>query len=169
MSVFLLSKEVVLTSINGSGVRGTTWWLLRKGTDYGCGCWGNKKILQLAGVAPEVNLRNPLHAGKKACKWGIQPGFETQGRRHQKSKARASSNGPTERTSKFFKNERKFCGCDHLPGILIIINQIIVSCNRSWQICVWRKLIVILQVVSNFHFLFLVARRHQDRRQPCLH
>ena len=31
-----------------------------------------------AGIAPEVNL-NPLHAGDKEHKWGIHPGFETQG------------------------------------------------------------------------------------------
>ena len=30
-----------------------------------------------AGVAPEVNLRNPLHAGEKARKRGIRPSFET--------------------------------------------------------------------------------------------
>ena len=42
--------------------------------------------IQLAGVAPEVNLRNSLHTGDKAHKWGIQPGFETQGRHYQKSK-----------------------------------------------------------------------------------
>ena len=39
-----------------------------------------------AGVAPEVNLRNLSHAGKEARKWGRHPGFETQGRRRQKSK-----------------------------------------------------------------------------------
>ena len=39
-----------------------------------------------AGVAPEGNLRNPLHAGNKACKRGILPCFETQVRHHQKSK-----------------------------------------------------------------------------------
>ena len=33
-----------------------------------------------AGVAPAVNLRNQLHAGEKACKQGIHPGFEIQGR-----------------------------------------------------------------------------------------
>ena len=33
-----------------------------------------------------VNLRNPLLAGDKGHKWEIDPGFETQGRRHQKSK-----------------------------------------------------------------------------------
>ena len=38
------------------------------------------------GVAPELNLRNALHADKKTCKWRIHPGFETQGRRHQKFK-----------------------------------------------------------------------------------
>ena len=35
-----------------------------------------------ASVTPEVNLRNPLHTGNKA-----HPGFETQSRCHQKSKA----------------------------------------------------------------------------------
>ena len=39
-----------------------------------------------AGVAWDVNLRNPLHTGDKAHKWGLQPGFETQSGRHQKSK-----------------------------------------------------------------------------------
>ena len=39
-----------------------------------------------AGVAPEVNLMNQLHAGNEAYKQGIQPGFETQGRHHEKSK-----------------------------------------------------------------------------------
>ena len=43
-------------------------------------------IRRSAGVASEVNLRNLLHAGKKACRQGIHPGFETQGRYHQKSK-----------------------------------------------------------------------------------
>ena len=46
--------------------------------------------IQSAGVVPEVNLRNSWHAGKKACKQGIHPGFETQGRRHQKSKTGVS-------------------------------------------------------------------------------
>ena len=43
-----------------------------------------------AGVTPEVNLRNSLHAGDKACKRGIRPVFETQGRHHQKFKTRVS-------------------------------------------------------------------------------
>ena len=46
--------------------------------------------IQSAGVAPEVNLRNSLHAGDKAHKQGIHPSFETQGRRHQKSKTGVS-------------------------------------------------------------------------------
>ena len=46
--------------------------------------------IQSAGVAPEVNLRNSLYAGEEACKRGIHPGFETQGRRHQKSKTGVS-------------------------------------------------------------------------------
>ena len=39
-----------------------------------------------AGVAPEVNLRNPFHTSGKAPKQEICPGFETQSRHHQKSK-----------------------------------------------------------------------------------
>ena len=46
--------------------------------------------IQSAGVAPEVNLSNLLHAGDKARKGGIHPGFETQGRHHQKSKTGVS-------------------------------------------------------------------------------
>ena len=46
--------------------------------------------IQSAGVTPEVNLRNSLHAGDKACKQGIHPGFETQGRHYQKSKTGVS-------------------------------------------------------------------------------
>ena len=46
--------------------------------------------IQSAGVAPEVNLRNSLHAGDKASKQGIHPGFETQGRHRQKSKTGVS-------------------------------------------------------------------------------
>ena len=38
-----------------------------------------------AGVAPEVNLRFPLHSGTKHTGKGIHSGFETQGRHHQKS------------------------------------------------------------------------------------
>ena len=37
-------------------------------------------------VGPEVNLRNPLHAIDETRKLGIHHGFETQGRRYQKSK-----------------------------------------------------------------------------------
>ena len=43
-----------------------------------------------AGVSPEVNLRNPLHAGDKAHKWWIHHGFETQGGHHQRFKTGVS-------------------------------------------------------------------------------
>ena len=43
-----------------------------------------------AGIIPEVNLRNPLHAGNEACRQGIHRGVETQGRHHQKSKTGVS-------------------------------------------------------------------------------
>ena len=50
-----------------------------------------------AGVTPQVNLRNPLHAGAEVCKQGIDPGFETQGKCQERSKNRVTS-GPTRRT-----------------------------------------------------------------------
>ena len=48
-------------------------------------------INKSAGVAPEVKLRNPLHADDKSCKQGILCGFEPQGRHHQKSKTGISA------------------------------------------------------------------------------
>ena len=36
------------------------------------------------GIAPEVNLRNPLHAVAEVHRKGINPGFETLGRHHRK-------------------------------------------------------------------------------------
>ena len=59
-----------------------------------------------AGVTTEVNLRILLCTGDKACKQGIHPGFETHGRRHQKSKNRVIS-GPTKRTDVFQKFSNK--------------------------------------------------------------
>ena len=43
-----------------------------------------------ASVTPVVNLTNSLHAGEEAHKQRIHPGFEIQGRHHQKSKTRVS-------------------------------------------------------------------------------
>ena len=50
---------------------------------------GNVTSIQSAGVAPEVNLRNSMQTRKHASE-GIHPGFETHGRRHQKSKTGVS-------------------------------------------------------------------------------
>ena len=47
-------------------------------------------IQRSAGVTPEVNMRSPLHAGEQVLKSMIHPGFETQGRHHQKSKTGVS-------------------------------------------------------------------------------
>ena len=44
-------------------------------------------IKRSAGIAPEVNLNNPLHAGHKAHKWEIDSAFEIQ---DQKAKTRVS-------------------------------------------------------------------------------
>ena len=43
-------------------------------------------VKRLVGVAPEVNLKNPLCTGDETCKQGIHYGFKTQNRRHQRSK-----------------------------------------------------------------------------------
>ena len=47
-------------------------------------------IKRSAGVTPELNVRNPVHAGNEACKWLVNPGFEAQGGHCQKSKTRVS-------------------------------------------------------------------------------
>ena len=44
-----------------------------------------------AGVAPELNLKNQLCEGNKACKLGIRPDFEIQSKRHQKYKTGISA------------------------------------------------------------------------------
>ena len=48
-------------------------------------------IKRLAGVAPEVNLRNPLEKGEESHKQEIHHGLHTQNRRRHKSKTRTSA------------------------------------------------------------------------------
>ena len=50
-------------------------------------------VKRSAGVAAEVNLRNPLYADNKAGKQGIHPGFEIQDRCLHKSKTMALQKG----------------------------------------------------------------------------
>ena len=69
-------------------------------------------IRSSAGVAPEGNLRNPLHTGDEAHKQGIHPGFETQGRCHQKTETRGHQWAPPPPPKdgfplKKFKNRKK--------------------------------------------------------------
>ena len=47
-----------------------------------------------AGVAPEVNLRNPSTQVIKVSKWGIYAGSEIQDRHQQKSKTGVISGSP---------------------------------------------------------------------------
>ena len=49
-----------------------------------------------AGVAPEVNLRNPLHTGEEAHNRWVHPGFETQGRHHHQNSKTGGINDPTD-------------------------------------------------------------------------
>ena len=60
--------------------------------------------IQSAGVAPEVNLRNSWHADDEACKRGIHPGFETQGRRHQKGSVSVAPQKGLMSSKNFLKN-----------------------------------------------------------------
>ena len=59
----------------------------------------------LAGVAPEVILRNPLHPGDEASE-GIHPGFETQSRHHREVQNSGFS-GFTERIDVLKKFRKK--------------------------------------------------------------
>ena len=54
-------------------------------------------VKRWAGVTPEVNRRNPLHAGEETGKQGIHPDFETEGSCHQKSKNRDISAPPQKK------------------------------------------------------------------------
>ena len=67
-------------------------------------------IKRSAGVAPEMNLRNLLHQVRKHTSEGIHPGFETQGRHHQKSKTGVSVGPPKGLVPYifFFKNQKSF-------------------------------------------------------------
>ena len=62
-----------------------------------------------AGVAPEVNLRNSLHAGNEV------PGFETQDRHHQVQNRGIS--GSTKRTDVFQLKKKRILktGCETIP------------------------------------------------------
>ena len=50
-------------------------------------------VMRWAGVAPEMNLKNPLPTGEKRCGPGIYPGLETQDTCHQKSGISCSQKG----------------------------------------------------------------------------
>ena len=53
-----------------------------------------KTVKRLESDTPEVNLRNPLHAGEEAHKWLVHPGFETQGRQHHQNSKTGVSVAP---------------------------------------------------------------------------
>ena len=52
-------------------------------------------VKRSAGVPPEVNLRNPLHAGDEAHKRGIHLGFETKA-----ATTRSPKRGPNDCTKR---------------------------------------------------------------------
>ena len=82
--------------------------------------------IQSAGVAPEVNLRNSWHAGDEAHKQGIHPGFETQGRHHQKFKTGVSvAPQKGSMSSKNLKKKKQYeSGSASLSALTTDINSI---------------------------------------------
>ena len=82
-------------------------------------------IKRLAGVAPEVFLRNPFHTGDETCKQGIQPGFETQARNHLNAYTGVPTvpqKGPMS-SKFFFKKDINTSG-----------NMILMTTNRLYEI-----------------------------------
>ena len=67
-----------------------------------------------AGATPEVNLRNPLHAGEKACKWTIFSDFETEGRCQQKYKTEVAV---VPQKEKKLKRKFSFKGSKEMRGL----------------------------------------------------
>ena len=51
-----------------------------------CECRTHNPATRSAGVAPELNSRNPFYAGDEVREWRIHPGFETQDKHHQQTK-----------------------------------------------------------------------------------
>ena len=68
---------------------------------------------------------NPFHASSKTCKQGIRPGFETQGRRHQKSKTGIS--GLTKSISVLHKFEKTTTNNYSSSQIISIYFLLVVS------------------------------------------
>ena len=58
-----------------------------------------------SGVAPEMNMRNPLHTGDESCMEWNPHSFETHSRRHQKSKRSASVTPQKRLVSSNLKNK----------------------------------------------------------------
>ena len=64
-------------------------------------CTGKKPIFTFkrsASVAPEVNLKDPLHPGNETYSRGIQFGFETHGRQTSPEVPNRGISGPTKKT-----------------------------------------------------------------------
>ena len=75
------------------------------------------------------NLRNSWHAGNKARKRGIHPGFETQGRRHQKSKTGVSV--AQQKGLMSFKNFKKSVSFEFFCKGLLKLREIWSKSNEK--------------------------------------
>ena len=114
--------------------------------------------IQSVGVAPEVNLRNSLHAGNKACKRRIHSGFETQGRRRQKSKT-----GVSVAPRKGFMSSKTFLKKRYsrlsMRSVLSGVHEI----SLHWKICILYYTIVDPYASSILYFqslTFLIRDQH---------
>ena len=77
-----------------------------------------------AGVAPEVNLRNPLFTGDEACKQGIRPSFEPY---HQTSPVQNMGiSGPTKRTDVPQNSLEKSCSFGTQPILCLSHTSVIL-------------------------------------------
>ena len=80
-----------------------------------------------AGVSPEVNLWNPLHAGDKACNRGIHHFFQNQDVHHHKSKTGASVGlQKIDVPQKLLKQKNKMKErCEYWTRIFVLLSSIV--------------------------------------------
>ena len=93
---------VGLSACRGGWLSACQGGCLPVGEVYNVKCWATMlAVKRSAGVAPEVNLRNPLHAGEETCTLALIPGADI---------TRSPKQGcqwPINRTDVLQKNKKK--------------------------------------------------------------
>ena len=96
-----------------------------------------------AGVIPELNLRNLLHTGNEKYKQGcVYPGFETQGKCHQKCKTvyqwpHKKDLCPPKYFLKNFTNDKNCTGLMRLKRGTLLTRMIIRNVSTSQTYFIW--------------------------------